>query len=87
MFAFIFKFCLPASIPFVMLAQSMINEQTATPLTVVCGIAGACWYINGRFTRIEVVLEDLKEASDASRTHHAQLCPLCQKKDDIKHDK
>ena len=49
-----------------------IDEKTAVPLSVVVGIGAACWYLIGRFTKIETKLDDLAE-NISSRP--CQSCP------------
>ena len=47
------KVVIPPIVPLWMMATSVITEETALPLTIVCAVGGACWYLQGRFTRIE----------------------------------
>ena len=54
------KFGLPAITPLIAQAAGLINEQTVVPLTVVSAIGGACWYLNGRLTRIEDKIENME---------------------------
>ena len=53
-------------------ANGVITEHTAVPLTLVVGISGACWYLQGRFTRIEDSIAELNRTIVARPCHH---CP------------
>ena len=54
------KVLVPAALPSCFLAADIISGTTALPLTIVAAVGGACWYLNGRFTAIEIHSEDLK---------------------------
>lgn len=76
------KVIIPPLIPAYMLAENIINEATAIPLTIAAAVGGACWYLNGRFTRIEAVqesqnktLERLEEKLDSRPCGIAESCP------------
>lgn len=71
------KVLLPPMLPLCMFASSLISETTVVPLTLAGGFGGVCWYLQGRFTRIETILERLEQDAAASRKHHSTLCPLC----------
>ena len=79
------KTILPSSIPVIAMTEGIITENTGVPLTIVCAIGGACWYLQGRFTRIEDRLEEL--STDLKR-RPCQLdkCPMpdASKKDENK---
>jgi hypothetical protein len=70
------KVVVPSCSPLLIQAAGLIDETTVVPLTIVGAIGGASWYLNGRLTRIEDQLENLKADSLSSRQHHQQLCPL-----------
>lgn len=55
------KVLLPASVPSCFLAADIISETTAVPMTIVAAVSGACWYLNGRFTTIEIHQKDQKD--------------------------
>ena len=50
------KVLLPAAVPIVAMGENFISESTGVPLTIVVAVGGACWYLNGRFTRIAHVI-------------------------------
>lgn len=54
------KVCVPPLAATWALAEGMINEQTGVPLTIVAAVGGACWYLNGRFTKLEDGQESLQ---------------------------
>ena len=55
------KVMLPPLIPIAAMVDNVINEQTGVPLTIVAAIGGACWYINGRFTKLEDAVERVQK--------------------------
>ena len=55
------KVVLPTVAPLMLMTGGLITENTAVPLTIVCGVSGACWYLNGRLTRIEDSIEQLRQ--------------------------
>jgi hypothetical protein len=54
------KVLLPGAIPDLLLGAGVIDESTVLPMTVVVAIGGACWYLNGRLTRIEGRIDHLQ---------------------------
>ena len=55
------KAVLPPSAVVLAESQGIIDEKTAVPLSIVVGIGAACWYLNGRFTKVETKLDDLAQ--------------------------
>ena len=52
-------------------AAGYIDAQTAVPLSVVVGIGGACWYLQGRFTKIEDKIDEM------NRNIQSRPCQSC----------
>jgi hypothetical protein len=73
------KTILPTFVPLLAMSENMITEQTGIPLTIVAAVGGACWYLNGRFTRIETKIEDLTE-NIMSRSCQKDKCNINQDK-------
>ena len=69
------KVVLPTAIPVLAVAEHMITEQTGVPLTILCAVGGACWYLNGRFTRIEDSIGDLKRNLENRPCQRTDTCP------------
>lgn len=69
------KVVLPAAVPVIAVAENLITEQTGVPLTIVAAIGGACWYLNGRFTRIEDSIDDLRKNLE-NRPCQKAACPV-----------
>jgi hypothetical protein len=53
------KFLTPSLAAIGLASTGLINEQTQVPLTIVGVVGGACWYLNGRFTKLEDGQEQL----------------------------
>lgn len=77
---FVSKTILPPMVPVMAVAENVITESTGVPLTIVVAVGGACWYLQGRFTKIEdkidAVADDL-----AKRPCQYDKCPTNQEKD------
>jgi hypothetical protein len=58
---FAVKSLLPPLVPVLAVAENVITESTGVPLTILAAVGGACWYLQGRFTKIEDKLEQLSE--------------------------
>lgn len=57
-------------------ATGIITQDTSVPLTIAASIGGGCWYLNGRFTKIEDSLDELKRDNEEAKLHHSQMCPV-----------
>ena len=68
------KVLLPPALPLGLMAQSMITSDTGIPLSSVGAVGGACWYLNGRFTRIEDKLDAVQKNLEA-RPCQIGMCP------------
>lgn len=55
----------PMLTPSIIASVGAIDESTVVPLTIVCGVASVCWYLNGRLTRIEWQLFELQHRFDS----------------------
>ena len=73
------KVVLPAAIPIVAVAENFITEQTGVSLTFVVTACGICWYLNGRFTKLEDAVRELQKNLE---THHCQRTDKCPTQDD-----
>lgn len=69
------KTLMPTSVPVIAMSEGMITEATGVPLTILCAVGGACWYLQGRFTKIEDRLDRLND-NIQSRPCQAQPCPI-----------
>lgn len=77
------KFLLPATAPFLADAAGIINEQTLLPMTVVCVVGGALWYVKGWMDEVShhmkdtnLRLKNLEKAGTDAREHHQMICPV-----------
>lgn len=61
------KMILPSLVPSALFAEGMLDEHTLIPATVVASACGLCWYLSGRFTKIEADIHVLKSDSKAAR--------------------
>ena len=50
-----------------------IDEGTKVPITILVAAGGACWHLNGRFTKIENKIKTLSDSLD-SRPCQIQKC-------------
>ena len=76
------KTALPSSIPIIAMSEGMITADTGVPLTIVAAVGGACWYLNGRFVKIETQLKDMVD--ELNKRPCATMCPSQPKKDESK---
>lgn len=68
------KVVLPAAIPIIAVSENIITEKTGVSLTFVITACGICWYLNGRFTRLEDAVKQLKRNLDTRPCQRNNEC-------------
>lgn len=51
---------IPGSIPVMLAANGIVDGETGLSLAIVGSVVGGAWYLNGRLTRIEDGLRELR---------------------------
>ena len=80
--ALVGKVVVPPLTEVTLIAADVITESTGVPLTIVAAVGGACWYLNGRFTKLEDGLNSLRDELSNRPCGVNAACPT--KKENVK---